>query len=125
MDIKIRFTKKSILIVGGVILCGIIAFGYWNNSATKARHDVKATCQVNCDCFNNVVDYRLTNERVKLFARFMKELQVRRDATVLEFMDTMDAVAIQKAFAACQPSAEPAPAPEPSESTVQAKNKKK
>ena len=96
MDIKIRFTKKSGLILGGIILCGLIAFGGWYNSAAKARHDIKNTCQINCDCFNNVVDYRLTNERVKLFARFMKEIQTRKNANVLEFMDAMDAVAIQK-----------------------------
>ena len=125
MDIKIRFTKKSGLILGGIILCGLIAFGGWYNSAAKARHDIKNTCQINCDCFNNVVDYRLTNERVKLFARFMKEIQTRKNANVLEFMDAMDAVAIQKAFSVCQPPVEPAPSPETSDPTVQTKNRKK
>jgi len=126
MDIKIRFTKKACLIFTGVVLCGVIAFGGWYHSAAKARQDVKATCQSNCDCFNNVVDYRLTNEQVRLFARFMKELHRRKDASVLEFMDAVDAVKIQKSFAACQPAvAEPTPAPQAVEQPAQQKKKSK
>ena len=101
MDIKIRFTKKSCLIGSALVLCGVI--GGWYYSPLKARHDIKATCQNNCACFDNVVDYRLTNEQARLFARFMKELNRRKDANVLEFMDTVDAVRIQQAFTACQP----------------------
>jgi len=126
MDIKIRFTKKACLIFTGVVLCGVIAFGGWYHSATKARQDIKATCQNNCNCFNNVVDYRLTNEQVQLFARFMKELQKRKDANVLEFMDAVEAVKIQKAFVACQPAvAEPTPAPAPKTVEQPAQQKKK
>ena len=126
MDIKIRFTKKACLVIAGVILCGVIAFGGWANSAAKARQMIKATCQSNCDCFNNVVDYRLTNEQVHLFARFMEELQRRRSANVLEFMDAVEAVKIQKAFAACQPAvAEPTPAPKAVEQNAQQKTKSK
>ena len=103
MDIKIRFTKKASLIGIGVLLCGVIAISGWFYSPLKARHDIKATCQNNCACFDNVVDYRLTNEQARLFARFMKELNRRKDANVLEFMEAVDAVRIQQAFAACQP----------------------
>ena len=125
MDIKIRFTKKACLIFTGMVLCGVIAFGGWYHSATKARQDVKATCQSNCDCFNNVVDYRLTNEQVRLFAQFMKELQRRKDANVLEFMDVTDAVKIRKSFAVCQPNLEPTPAPQAVEQPAQQKKKSK
>ena len=103
MDIKIRFTKKSCLIGTALVLCGLIAVGGWLYSPLKARYDIKATCQNNCACFDNVVDYRLTNEQARLFARFMKELNRRKDANVLEFMDAVDAVRIQQAFAPCQP----------------------
>jgi len=103
MDIKIRFTKKTAAIVGGVLLCGLIIWGCWVNSDFKARCDIKATCQSNCVCFANVVDYRLTDKQVRLFTRFVKELQKRSNANVMEFMDPMDAVAIQQAFAVCQP----------------------
>jgi len=118
MDIKIRFTKKGALIAGAVIVCGLISLGCWNCSTLKARHDIKSTCQNNCGCFNNVVDYRLTNEQVHLFARFMKELQKRKDANVLEFMDAVDAVKLQKAFAVCQPQQEPTPAPKQVEQPI-------
>ena len=125
MDIKIRFTKKMILILGGLVFCGLIGFGWWDNSTLKARQEVKASCQDNCACFENVVDYRLTNEQVRLFARFMKELQKRKNASVLEFMDTLAAVEIQRAFSVCQPQAvKAAEAPQPSEQNIQAKNKK-
>ena len=122
MDIKIRFTKKTALILGGVILCGLIGLGCWNTSTFKARRDIKATCQDNCGCFNNVVDYRLTNEQVHLFNRFMKELQKRKNANVLEFMDAVDAVRLQKAFAVCQ-QAEQAPTPVTEEPPVQPKSR--
>jgi len=127
MDIKIRFTKKAALIIGGVIVCGLISLGCWNNSTFKARQTIKNSCQNNCDCFNNVVDYRLTNEQVRLFARFMKELQVRKNATVLEFMNPMQAVELQRIFAVCQPKVvEPTPAPKQVEQPIaQPKNKKK
>ena len=126
MDIKIRFTKKAAYILGGVILCGLIGLGCWNVSTAKARHDIKSTCQDNCGCFNNVVDYRLTNEQVRLFARFIKELQKRKNASVLEFMDTLDAVNLQKAFAICQPQPEPTPAPNTAEQSIaQSKKTKK
>ena len=125
MDIKIRFTKKTALILSGIVLCGLISLGCWNVSTFKARHDIKATCQDNCACFGNVVDYRLTNEQVRLFARFIKELQRRPNANVLEFMDTLDAMNIQKAFAACHPQSEPTPAPKKTEQTVQGKNQNK
>ena len=124
MDIKIHFTKKGCFIFGGVFLCLAIAFGCWYGSTAKARHDIKASCQSNCGCFNNVVDYRLTDERVRLFARFMKELQVRKDANVLEFMDTVDAVSIQKAFSVCQPNIEETSAPEAHEQQVRANKRK-
>ena len=127
MNIEIHFTKKAVLVVAGVVLCGLIGLGCWYNSAFKARQTLRAECQGNCDCFNNVVDYRLTNEQVRLFARFMKELQVRKDANVLEFMDTLTATNIQKAFSVCQQQAvEPTPAPKEAEQPVaQPKNKKK
>jgi len=125
MDIRIRFTKKSAIISGGIVLFVVIALAAWYNSTAKARQDIKATCQTNCGCFNNVVDYRLTDERVRLFARFMKELQVRPDANVLEFMDTLDAVHIQKAFSVCQPKTETTSIPEEPEQPVQTKKTKK
>ena len=118
MDIKIRFTKKTGLITGVVVLCGLIILGCWNISTAKARHDIKASCSNNCGCFENVVDYRLTNEQVRLFARFMKELKTRKNASILEFMDTMDAVNLQKAFAICQPQPEPTPAPKQVEQPI-------
>ena len=102
MDIKIRFTKKAALFLLAVLLCGWLGWGCWLHSNFKARQDMKATCKANCECFANVVDYRLTNEQVRLFTRFMKESQKRRNANVLEFMNPADAVAIQQAFAACQ-----------------------
>ncbi len=127
MDIKIRFTKKVACITAGVVICGLIGLGCWNVSTFKARHDIKSTCQDNCGCFNNVVDYRLTDEQVRLFARFMKELQQRKNASALEFMDAMEAVRIQKAFAVCQPRPEPTPAPKKVEQPIAqpTKNKKK
>ena len=78
MDIKISFTKNAVLIVGGVVLCGLIGLGCWRNSTFKARQTIKESCDNNCGCFDNVVDYRLTDEQVRLFARFMKKLQVRK-----------------------------------------------
>ena len=125
MNINIRFTKKAGLFLGGVALCGLIGLGCWNYSTFKARREIKASCQNNCSCFNNVVDYRLTNDQVRLFARFIKELQVRPNASALEFMDTLDLVNIQKAFVACRPAPAPEPAPQAVEPPVQPKNKKK
>lgn len=126
MDIKIRFTKKMGFIFVGVVICGLIGLGCWNNSTFKARRDIKSSCQDNCGCFDNVVDYRLTDEQVRLFARFMKELQKRKSANVLEFMDTVDAVRIQKAFSVCQPQQEPTPAPNESEQPIaQSKNNRR
>jgi len=127
MDIKIRFTKKAGIILGALVVCGLIGLGCWSSSTFKARRDIKSTCKGNCGCFSNVVDNRLTNKQVRLFARFMKELQTRKDASVLEFMDTADAVSIQRAFAVCQPRVEPTPtpkAPEPKVQQAPAKNKK-
>lgn len=103
MDIKIRFTKKLALILGGVALCGLIGWGCWSASNFKLRHEIKATCQNNCECFANVVDYRLTDEQVQQFVRFMKELQRRPKANALEFMDGPNLIALQQAFAVCQP----------------------
>ena len=131
MDIKIRFTKKAALIIGWVVLCGLISLGCWYNSTAKARQTIKDSCDNNCGCFANIVDYRLTNEQVRLFARFMKELQVRKTTSILEFMNTEDAMAIQRAFAVCRPQLiEPTPAPKQVEQPIIAqpvnnKNKKK
>ena len=125
MDIKIRFTKKTAFILQGLVLCGLMAWGCWNFSTFKARREIKSTCQGDCGCFNNVVDYRLTNEQVRLFAQFMKELKLRPTASILEFMDTLEAVNLQKAFAICRPAPEPEPAPQAVEPPVPPKNKKK
>ena len=103
MDIKIHFTKKGGIIGSAIVFCGLIALGGWYLSPLKARHDIKVTCQNNCGCFDNVVDYRLTNDQARLFAKFIKELGKRKNANVLEFMDAVDAVRIQQAFAVCQP----------------------
>ena len=111
MDIKIRFTKTRIAFLLALIVCGIIGGIGYNCSAYKARQEIKSTCQENCGCFDNVTDYRLTDEQARLFAKFMKALQKRRDASVLEFMDTVDAIRIQKAFAICQPQEVPPPPP--------------
>ncbi len=125
MDIKIRFTKKAGIILGAIVVCGLIGLGCWSSSTFKARQDIKATCQNNCGCFGNVVDYRLTKKQVRLFAQFVKELQKRKDANVLEFMDVAEAVAIQRAFAICQPHVEPTPTPKAPESAQPAPAKSK
>ena len=133
MDIRIRFTKKWAVVFGGLVLCGLIGLGCWNASTFKVRQEVKATCQGECGCFNNVVDYRLTDQQVRLFDRFVKELQVRKTATILEFMDASQAVTLQQAFAVCQQRAveqpkvaEPTQAPKTMpEQPVQGKKKTK
>ena len=124
MDIKIHFTKRSTLIGTVMLFCGLIAVGGWYYSPLKARHDIKATCQNNCACFGNIVDYRLTNEQVHLFAKFMKELNKRKDANVLEFMDATDAVRIQQAFVICQPQVQTRAEQQPSADKT-TKNKRK
>ena len=124
MDIKIRFTGKGCIVLFAVFLCGLIAFGGWYLSPLKARHDIKATCQNNCGCFDNVVDYRLTNNQAQLFSKFIKELGKRKDANVLEFMDTVEAVRIQQAFAVCQPQAQASAEKEPVTDNKTTKNKK-
>ena len=103
MDIKIHFTKKNCFLMVGVLFCGTIVLGGWYVSPLKARHDIKATCQINCDCFDNVVDYRLTNDQARLFSKFIKEIGKRKDASALEFMDAAEAVRIQQAFEICKP----------------------
>ena len=103
MDIKIRFTKKGGFLVAGLFLCGVIALGGWYVSPLKARHDIKATCKSNCDCFGNIVDYRLTNDQVRSFSKFIKEIEKRKNVNVLEFMDATDAIRIQQAFEVCRP----------------------
>ena len=103
MDIKIHFTKKSCSLVVGLLLCGTIILGGWYVSPLKARYDIKATCQNNCGCFDNVVDYRLTNDQARLFSKFIKEIGKRQDASALEFMDAAEAIRIQQAFDVCKP----------------------
>ena len=109
MDIKISLTTKGIIAFFVLALCGLIACGCWSFSSCKSRHDIKATCHENCACFNNVVDYRLTNHQAKRFALFMKDLQQRKNANALEFMELEDVVAIQRAFTVCQQQAQPQP----------------
>ena len=106
MDIKIHFTKKGGFLVAGLLLCSVIALGGWYVSPLKARHDIKATCKNNCDCFGNIVDYRLTNDQVRMFSKFIKEIGKRKNASALEFMDAAEAVRIQQAFDVCKPQAQ-------------------
>ena len=103
MDIKIHCTKKKCVTTLALLCCGLIAITGWYLSPQKARYDIKMTCRNNCGCFDNVVDYRLTNNQARSFARFIKELGKRKDANVLEFMDSVDAISIQQSFAVCQP----------------------
>ncbi len=110
---KGRFYNRLFLNLGlafGIALCGFNVLAQekgTNNIAFEQqvelsdRERIKATCQENCACFNNVVDYRLSDEQAYLFAIFMEQLKTRPETNILEFMDEKEARAIQSIFAIC------------------------
>ena len=112
---KGRFYNRLFLNLGlafGIALCGFNVLAQekgTNNIAFEQqvelsdRERIKTTCQENCACFNNVVDYRLSDEQAYLFAIFMEQLKTRPETNILEFMDEKEARAIQSIFA-CQKS---------------------
>lgn len=114
---KDRFYKGLFLNFGllvGMMLCALSASAQEktaNNIAFEQqvelsdRERIKTTCQENCACFNNVVDYRLSDEQAYLFSIFMEQLKVRPETNILEFMDEKEARAIQSIFAICMPKA--------------------
>ena len=112
--------KKWMMIGAGVLLVLFIILGM--TCDMRARHSLKSECGagMDCTCFSNVVDNRLSKEQVRAFRAFLDSVKRRPTTNILEFTDAESARGISEAVALCRP----APVqPQPSEKT-QTKGKK-
>ena len=101
---KINKNKRQALIAG---VCGavlIIGLFMYFTSVCHMRSVLKSNCGagIDCECFANVMDYRLDDDQVRAFHRYVKSLK-KRPTNILEFTDEVSASKISNAVAVCRP----------------------
>ena len=57
---------------------------------------------MDCFCFSNIVDNRLSKKQIRGFTKFLGEIKKRSSANILEFMDEDDARALSKVISLCR-----------------------
>ena len=98
--------KRTCWIVSiGLALCIAIYFSY--NFFVRdflVRRDLKLQCStdVDCVCFANVIDNRLTHDQVRAFSNFLTSVKTRQDTNILEFTDEENARKISDVLSICR-----------------------
>ena len=104
--LSMKISNKGIVYIA-VAVCGIIIISLVMTYLFSVRRELKSQCVpasgMDCGCFANVIDNRLSDREVKIFARFTRELRIRPNANILEFTDEVTARNISMAVSLCRP----------------------
>lgn len=94
--------EKTILICGAALFAIVVIL--CSTANWRARHALKAECGagMDCICFSNVVDNRLSMNQVRAFRTFLKSVKHRPTTNILEFTDEVSAQGISQAVTMCR-----------------------
>lgn len=92
-------TKKILITCFFVMLIFCVIYGFFFHNNLKEQCGVGMDCR----CFANVVDNRLSRKQIRGFTKFLGEIKKYPNANILEFMDEEDAVALSKVLSVCRP----------------------
>ncbi len=89
------------------LVCLLVIILLSATSNWRVRRSLKSQCLpgggMDCACFSNIIDNRLSDKEVRVFARFSKELRTRPHTNILEFTDDVTARNISLAVSVCRP----------------------
>ena len=68
------------------------------------RNNLKNQCGagMDCNCFDNIVDNRLSKKQIRGFTKFLGEIKKRSSANILEFLDEEEAQALSRVLSICR-----------------------
>ncbi len=114
MKIEIKNPKTVVAGIGTLLL--VIVVILCATSDWRARRSLKSECGagMDCVCFSNVVDYRLSDDQIRAFRKFLNSVKRRPTTNILEFTDEISAQGISQAVALCRPQPVQQPKPEKS-----------
>lgn len=104
---KVKNPKKLTTIAASVgagllvVLVALCATDGW-----RTRWSLKHECGagMDCACFSNVIDNRLSKEQIRAFHEFLGAVKKRPTASILEFIDEASARGISESIAICRPA---------------------
>ena len=97
--VRIMNVNKKVIFVCFLVLgfcCAL--YGFFSHS------DLKKQCGVgmDCRCFANVVDNRLSRKQIRGFTKFLGEIKKHPTANILEFLDEDDAKSLSRVLSVCR-----------------------
>ncbi|MBR2286268.1 MAG: hypothetical protein IJ866_02335 [Alphaproteobacteria bacterium] len=108
MQIDNKILLRGAYILGGICVLGAVFFVATTDS--RARSSLKKQCGagMDCACFANIVDNRLSNDQVRAFNKFLNSMKTRPTTNIMEFVDEASAQTISSAISLCRVQTEPA-----------------
>ena len=100
-----QMNKKRWMYCGlGAIIIVICAIVLHFTSVCHMRSVLRDQCGLgmDCACFANVVEYRMTDNEVRSFYRYIKEMR-KRPSNLLEFANEIETRNISNLVALCRP----------------------
>ncbi len=103
---KIEIKKPQNVIIAAGILLLVIIIALCSTSGWRARHSLKSECGtgMDCVCFSNFVDNRLSSKQVRAFLKYLNSVKRRPNTNILEFTDEVSAQGITQAVNLCRPT---------------------
>ena len=94
---------KKYTIIGAVVACVIIAAGLVTYCPKRSvKKSLCAEVPALCHCYNNIVDYRLTNRDITILHRIQKEIKKYGRASALEFASLDEIQHLNGLLGVCQ-----------------------
>lgn len=110
MQIDNKLLLRGAYIFGALFVLWAIFFIATSDS--RARSHLKKQCGagMDCACFSNVVDNRLSPKQVRTFNKFLDSVKTRPTTNILEFADEQSAQVISSSITLCRVVPQNAPA---------------
>ena len=95
--------KKTSIIVSLTLLPVLFIIGCFLYDHSL-RNDMKNRCggEMDCACFSNIIDNRLSRDQIRAFLRLSDSIRVRPNANILEFTDEQNAREISNVVSICR-----------------------
>lgn len=96
--------KKTFFVVVVAILLLVLFIAEHFSYGFFMRRSLKHKCGVgmDCVCFANVVDNRLSRTQVRAFSKLLDSVRVRANTNILEFTDQENAHKISELVSICR-----------------------
>ncbi len=101
--------KKYAICTTAIIIIGIAIYMICTMCGTSGlRRDVMRQCGtgMDCKCMANIIRYRMTNDELRAFGRFMNAMHTRTPVNILEFTDEQTATRIFNVVSICRQKTE-------------------